>query len=262
MTDDGSPGEEAREHVHRFDRQSLHGATFRGVDLTGATLRDCDLTGVVMRGVELVDVVISGEVSNVVVNGVDVAPLVRAELVRREPDLAKMTPTDPDGYREAWAILERRWAQTVARARTLPPELLHASVDDEWSFTQTLRHLVFATDIWVSRVLHGDPRPWHPLGLPYDEMEPHPDIPWDRDARPSLEEVLAVRESRTARVRTLIEGLTQAGLDAVTTPVDGPGWPPARARRVGDCLDVVLNEEWWHRQFAERDLDALVLGQA
>ncbi len=24
-----------------------------------------------------------------------------------------------------------------------------------------------------------------------------------------------------------------------------------------ECLDVLINEEWWHRQFAERDLTAL-----
>ena len=26
---------------------------------------------------------------------------------------------------------------------------------------------------------------------------------------------------------------------------------------VREVLDTILNEEWWHRQFAERDLDAL-----
>jgi hypothetical protein len=41
----------------------------------------------------------------------------------------------------------------------------------------------------------------------------------------------------------------------VTTPVEGPGWPPARAFAVGECLRVVLNEEWEHRLYAERDLD-------
>ena len=78
-------------------------------------MRAVDLTGVQMRGVELVDVEISGELQNVIVNGVDIAPLVEGELNRRMPERAKMRPDDSDGFREAWAILERLWKDTVAR---------------------------------------------------------------------------------------------------------------------------------------------------
>ena len=78
-------------------------------------------------------------------------PLVEAELDRRYPDRAKMRPADADGYRQAWDILERLWQQTVARARGMAPELLHERVNDEWSFIETLRHLVFATDAWRRR---------------------------------------------------------------------------------------------------------------
>jgi hypothetical protein len=60
------------------------------------------MTGVAMRGVELVDARIDGEIHNLLVNGVDVAPLVNAELDRHYPDRAKMRPTDPAGLREAW----------------------------------------------------------------------------------------------------------------------------------------------------------------
>ena len=80
-----------------------------------------------------------------------------------------MRPEDPAGFREAWEILGRLWDETVARARRLPPESLHESVDGEWSFIETLRHLVFATDAWVSRAIGGDRSPWHPLGLQWDE---------------------------------------------------------------------------------------------
>ncbi len=61
-----------------------------------ARFRGVDLSGVVMRGVELVDV---DEIDNVTINGVDVAPLVNAELDRRYTDRAKMRPTDPGGFR-------------------------------------------------------------------------------------------------------------------------------------------------------------------
>ncbi|MGN6677920.1 MAG: pentapeptide repeat-containing protein, partial [Streptosporangiaceae bacterium] len=148
-----------------FERADLSGAQLRAVDLTDAQFRGADLSGASMRGVELVNVDIYGEIANVTVNGVDIWPLVDAELNRRYPDRAKMRPADPAGFAEAWDILERLWGQTVERARRLPPEMLHESVDGEWSFIETLRHLAFATDCWIRRAIQGDPAPWDPLGL-------------------------------------------------------------------------------------------------
>jgi DinB superfamily/Pentapeptide repeats (8 copies) len=240
-----------------FEHVDLTGAEFRAVDLSHARLRGVDLNGIVMRGVELVDTRIDGEIQNLVINGVDVAPLVNAELDRRYPDRAKMRPTDAAGFREAWDIVERLWDGTVARARTFAPELLHESVNDEWSFIETLRHLVFATDSWVRRAILGDPSPWDPLGLPWDEMPDTPGIPRDRQARPSLDEVLALRRDRMATVRTVVDDLTEVSLTTHTDPVDGAGWPPPQSFPLSECLLVILNEEWLHRQFAERDLDAL-----
>jgi uncharacterized protein YjbI with pentapeptide repeats len=91
----------------RFERVDLTGAEFRTVDLSQARFRGVDLSGAVMRGAELVDVRIDGGVHKVLVNGVDIAPLVNAELDRRHPDRARMRPTDPAGFREAWDIVER-----------------------------------------------------------------------------------------------------------------------------------------------------------
>jgi len=243
--------------VADFIGADLHGSRFERTDLTGAQFRAVDLTGVVMRGVELVDVSIDGEIQNVTINGVDIAPLINAELDRRYPDRPRMRPADPAGFREAWEILERLWAGTVDRARRLQPGLLHESVDGEWSFIETLRHLVLATDCWVRRTILGDPAPWDPLGLPWDEGADTPGLPCDRDARPSLDAVLALRRDRMATVREVIDGLTEDSLADHTEPVEGPGWPPSRSYPVRECLLVVLNEEWQHRLYAERDLDAL-----
>lgn len=244
-------------HGSRFTRVDLTEAEFRASDLSHARLRGVDLRGVVMRGVELVDVHIDGEVERVVVNGVDVAPLVEAELDRRDPDRARMRPTDPDGFRDAWDIVEQRWARTVARARGLEAGLLHESVDGEWTFIETLRHLVFATDAWVRRAVLGDPAPWDPLDLPWDEMPDTPGIPRDRTVQPSLDEVLALRDDRMATVRAMVDELTEEFLTAHTRPVLEAGWPPPESFPVGECLLIVLNEEWHHREFAERDLALL-----
>jgi uncharacterized protein YjbI with pentapeptide repeats len=241
----------------RFERTDLGGAEFHDVDLSGARFAGIDFSGAVLRGVELVNVSIYGELLNVTVNGVEIAPLVDAELNRRYPDRAKMRPADPAGFREAWDLLERLWGQTVERARRLPAELLHESVDGEWSFIETLRHLAFATDAWIRRVILGEPSPWDPLDLPWDEMPDTPGVPRDRDVRPSLDAVLELRRDRMSTVRRVIEDLTDASLNAHTEPVEAPGWPRPRSYPVRECLLVILNEEWEHRLYAERDLAAL-----
>jgi hypothetical protein len=241
----------------RFERADLRDARFRTVDLAGAQFRGVDLSGAVIHGAELANVEITGEILNLTVNGVDIGPLVDAELNRRYPDRAKMRPADPAGFREAWGILERLWGQTVERARRLPPGLLHEQVDGEWSFIETLRHLVFATDCWIRRAIGGDPAPWHPLGLPWDEMPDTPGVPRDREARPSLDAVLALRHDRMSSVREVIDGLTEASLNGSTEPVEGPGWPPPKSFGVREVLLVILNEEWEHRLYAERDLAVL-----
>ena len=256
----------------RFEDVDLTGADFHDVDFTGARFGWVDLTGVTIRVADLVDIDISGEVKNFRINGVDVAPLVEAELDRRYPGRAKMRPSDAAGYREAWEMLAALWKQTVARARDLDPELLHRRVDGEWSFIETLRHLVFATDAWVNRAILGQPFPWDPLDLPFDELPDEPSIPRDRDARPSLDEVLALRADRMATVRSVLADLTDEQLAGMTRPATEPGYPEptnagltqeelaesaAESFPVRYCLRVILNEEWQHRLFAERDLDAL-----
>jgi pyruvate, orthophosphate dikinase len=241
----------------RFERVVLTGARFRSVDLTGGRLHDVDLTDVMMRGVIMSGADIDGYIGDLKVNGVEVGPFVEAELDRRYPDRVKMRPTDPAGFREAWDVVERLWDGTVERARGLAPDQLHESVDGEWSFIETLRHLVSATDAWVRRALLGDPAPWHPLGLMCDDLADTPGVPQDRDARPSLDEVLALRRDRMATVREFVDGLTDESLAAHTKPVEAPGWPPPVSHPVRKCLRIILNEEWEHRLFAERDLDAL-----
>lgn len=241
----------------RFDDVYLTNAHFHDVDLSNARFRLVDLTGVTIRGAALVDVDISGEIRNLRVNGVDVAPLVEAELDRRYPDRGTMRPVDADGFRKAWAALERLWQQTVERARALDPELLHQRVDGEWSFVETLRHLVFATDAWVRRAVLGEPSPWHPLDLPHDEMPDDPAVPRDRDARPSLDEVLALRADRMDVVRRVLGDLTDEQLAGMTEPVLEPGYPEPESFPVRRCLQAILHEEWEHRLYAERDLDVL-----
>jgi hypothetical protein len=245
----------------RFEQVLLKGATFQRVRFNGATMRDVDLRDIVvhgavitgrMRGVEFWDLELNGEIGHLTVNGVDVGPLVEAELDRQMPDRVLMRPTDPDGFRKGFATIQALWEGTVERARTFPPEALHRSVDDEWSFIQTLRHLNFATVCWVGMVV-GDGKPWHPLDLPWDEAPGWDGVPWDKEARPSLDEVLAVRAQRRALIQGVLDSLTPEELERQVS-AQGPGQPQEGPFSVAQCLRVVLNEEWEHRLYAERDL--------
>lgn len=248
-----------------FRDEDLSGSTFEDVDLSRARFKNVLISEAVLRGVWGEHVEIDGDVESLVYNGIDVVPLWHAEMCRQHPEYALLSPTDADGYRAAWPVLEELWAETVAHARRLPEELLHERVDGEWSFIETQRHLVFATDAWVLRAVLGDPRPYHPLGLAHDEMDklPGAGVPYDPDARPSLDEILAVRAERMGAYRDVLADLTDEQLAGTTTPVLEPGYPASEAFRVGRCLGAILSEEWWHRRFAERDLAALeARGQA
>ncbi len=239
-----------------FEEVRLNDATFRDVDLSGLTVRAAYLDRVRMRGVEIPDLDVYGELGRVVVNGVDVVPFVEAELDRRMPERRLMRPTDPAGFVEAWATLERLWAGTVEHARRLPAPALHERVDDEWSFIETLRHLGFATACWVGGMVLAREDPWDPLDLPWDEAPGWDGVPWDREARPSLDEVLAIRARRQEQVRDVIAALTVGELERAVSSAT----PVAKDRdgvTVQHALRVVLNEEWEHRLYAERDLAIL-----
>ena len=157
-----------------------------------------------------------------------------------------------------WDTIERLWAETVARAQRLPEPALHQRVDDEWSFGQTLRHLVFATDKWAGHMILGKPMPYHRLGLPNTAYPPADAaaLGIDLDARPPLAEVLKARGTRVALVRGIVDGLSDDDLERVCPRLPAPGYPQ-EARSVGLCLGVVMREECEHRRYAVRDLATL-----
>jgi uncharacterized damage-inducible protein DinB len=157
-----------------------------------------------------------------------------------------------------WDTIERLWSATVARARRLPDPALYERIDEEWSFAETLRHLVFATDAWARRMVLDDPMPFDrisypPTGYPRADAEA---IGIDLDAQPSFDDVLAVRADRMAVVRRIVDGLTDDELARLCTSVPAPGFPE-EPRTVRRCLRVVMNEECEHHRYAVRDLAVL-----
>jgi hypothetical protein len=241
----------------RFDNADLSGAVFREVDLSRAMFREVNFSGARMRGVYLSDVDIDGHIDGLRVNGVDVLPLVLAELDRVYPERTKLRPTTADGAREAWATVEAMWAPTMARAATLTDEEVHRSVDDEWSFVDTQRHLVMAMDIWFRAGILAEAQPFHPLGLPFTGDVDFSAMGLDLTARPSLAEIAQVRADRSAVFKSYLDGLTDDEFHRERMSTPGLPWPPAASRSAQKCLQVIFNEEWAHHRFAVRDLDAM-----
>ncbi len=232
-----------------FEDADLTGAQFREVNLTDAWFEGANLTNVKMSQVWMVNVDIDGMYAGLRINGVDVTQYVSAELARIDPQRALMEPTDPEGMRAAWAAVCSHWDATIERAQQLPEETLQASVDGEFSFVQTLRHLVFATDKWFTVPILGGA--FDPIGLPNTGSL---DFPWpglDRDARPSFADALAVRRDRGARFAAYLADLDPAVFTSTVEVLEN-GRAPIQA-----CLHTVFEEEMAHHGYATRDLDTL-----
>ncbi|MEU4604891.1 DinB family protein [Kribbella sp. NPDC023972] len=243
-----------------FNRSDeLRGAEFVDADLRGARFVGADLSGVVMRGVEVRGLEIdapwlSEGGSFLRVNGVDVTPLVEAELDRRFPGRADRRAGDPDGLRAAWAVLERTWAATLERVAAMPAGTVDVSVSGEWSFVQTLRHLILATDLWFRQAVLGIEQPFHPIGLAGAGAEDDGlDMSVFTTVTPSYAEVLEVRAGRLAMVRDFLATVTA---DDLAVARKNP-WAPEREETTLSCLHVILEEEWEHHRYAVRDLDAI-----
>jgi DinB superfamily len=231
---------------------------FDDEDLTGAEFRECDLSRARLVGVVMQDAEIDGLVTNLVVNGVEVMPYVEAELDRRHPVRLLIRSDEPVDLAEGWRQLRDDWARTVERVRSMPEGSEHRGVDGEWSMVETLRHLVFVHDSWFRRCVLGRVEPFTAMGLGPPFVPDQGEQGLDRSARPSLDEVLRVRDRQALEIQAWLAEVTPEQL-AQTAPVpDGEGWPPyARGRRVRQCLGTVLNEEWAHHGFCVRDLDKL-----
>jgi hypothetical protein len=226
----------------------LAGAVFWGADLSGARFRDVNLTDATISHAWLVNVGIDALIDGLVINGVDVTAYVN-ERDPWYPLRAMLRPSEPAGMRAAWAALEDEWATTLGRALALPEAKLHEPVDDEWSFVQTLRHLVFAMDKWFTAPILG--AGFHPIGLPNSGSV---DFPWPglgHDLTPTVSDALAARADRVTRFRDYLATVAATDLSRPVEVLENGTNP------VQECIYTVFEEEFWHNRYARRDLALL-----
>jgi hypothetical protein len=234
--------------------KDFEGATFVKASFKGATLRFSDVSGVTMRGVEVDGLDIDSHdlfFGSLFVNGVDVVPLVDAELNRTFPGRELQKAQTPEGLRKGWVAVQAAWQTTVAGT---PPDLVDAHVEDEWSLAQTLRHLVLATDAWLRGGILRMPQPFHEIGQIFTGAH---EMGFDESifrVDPVYEEILAVRAERQQLVSDFLATATERLLaEERENPWGGGDWHPS----VGDCIRVILEEEWAHLRYIRRDLALL-----
>jgi len=235
--------------------QEFEGATFVGTSFKGATLRSSDVSGVTMRAVDLGGLDIDSHdlfFGSLIVNGVDVVPFVDAELNRQFPGRELQKAQTLKGLRDGWDAVQAAWEKTVTDT---PPEMVDAHVEDEWSLSETLRHLVLATDAWLHGAIMRMEQPFHPIGLIFTgAAEMGFDLSIFQAEAPAFEDILAVRTERQQMVSNFLATATPELLaEERDNPWGGGDWHPT----VGDCVRVILEEEWAHLRYVRRDLALL-----
>ena len=235
--------------------KEFEGAMFIRTSFQGATLRSCDVSGVTMRSVDVGGLDIDSHdlfFGSLIVNGVDVVPLVDAELNRQFPGRELQKAQTPEDLRDGWVAVQAAWETTVTNT---PQGLVDAHVEDEWSLAQTLRHLVLATDAWLRGGIMGMEQPFHEIGQIFTgAAEMGFDMSIFRTDVPAFEEILKVRAERQQMVTDFLAGATPELLvEERNNPWGGGDWHPT----VGDCVRVILEEEWAHLRYVRRDLALL-----
>jgi hypothetical protein len=236
--------------------EQFRGARIHLCDLADLEIRDCELSGLRIVDCYGSDVYLGGDFERLVVNDVDVTAYVEAELDRQHPTrgLARDAGS-ADEYRAAWDAVETMWEATLDRARLLPEAKLYEQVNGEWSFVETQRHLLFASDAWLGNAVLEEEAPYHPLGFPAGGMPPDAAamLGLTLEATPTFDEVLVPRFARMATMRRVVDGLTDAELDRVCRRKPADPYPD-QEYLVRRCLKVVLKEEAEHHRYAVRDL--------
>jgi hypothetical protein len=228
--------------THDFSNQKVKHIDFRDATVVASDFTNANL---------------SGDIGGLVINGVEVAPLIARELERLHPERKELFTTTPEGMTHAYDIVFGQVETTIDRARRLTEAQRNERVGDEWSVVETIRHLVFAMDAWILRVVLGRDNPFDPIGLPFSEMDPRIRVSCDPDARPTFDEAVDVWQSRVKVVRDVLDGLTPEELDRKIV-VSGEGYPPAGFEtQVIGPLWTIIEETWWHNRFMNRDLDVI-----
>lgn len=237
------------------ERENFEGDTFIKSSFKNATMKFSDVSGMKLRSVDTNGLDIDDHdlfFGEVFVNGVNVVPLVDAELNRLFPGRELQHAQTLEGLREGWEAVQAAWDETV---RSTPAEQRDVRVDDEWCLSETLRHLILATDAWLLKGIQRETRPFHEIGLIFTGADKMGfDMSIFRDEPPAWEEILEIRSERQNLVTIFLNEVTE---DQLSEKRDNPWGGDDFQPTVGDCIRVILEEEWAHLRYVRRDLAKL-----
>lgn len=232
-------------------RKDFEGATFIKCDFTNATIRFSDVRGMKIRSTDTNGLDIDDHdlfFGKLIVNGVDVVPYVNAELNKQFPGRELQSAQTLDGLHEGWVAVQKAWQETIDET---PEEWRDVQVNDEWSLSETLRHLILATNAWLGSAIQRQEHPFHDIGLIFTgAAEMGFDMSIFREDEPTWEEILQVRAEHQQAVTDFLNGTNEEEIaEERDNPWGGDDWHPT----VGDCIRVILEEEWAHLRYIRRD---------
>jgi uncharacterized damage-inducible protein DinB len=239
-----------------FNDINLGDAIFSNVNLGGATFTNINFEGVLITNANLHGLRIEdANISGLTVFGFNVGGLIEAERDRSDPERAALRMGDvhdPNCVREAMNRLEQRRAKFRARLRACDPAPLNAApTPGEWSALQTLRHMVFAEDLYLNRYIMRNDQPWNPHGLLPAHLLSDPAYAAVASAVDnSLETVLQAWDEVHTATRTLLQEITPARLRQ-----DAPEFDQQPCT-VGNVLQLLARHDLDHMRQAEKALAA------
>ena len=168
------------------------------------------------------------------------------ELDRQHPDRVQLRPKDVSGLARALDVRDAMWDGSIERAQKLPPLLLHERVGGE---SRSSRRSATCCSRWTRGSLG-----WCFGCRTHTRVGGRARLPRSVRRRARTRARGPCRAHR--RIRDYLASATDADLSTVVSPPDTTGFPQTD-HPVLYCFRVVLHDEWWHHQYATRDLDAL-----
>jgi uncharacterized damage-inducible protein DinB len=241
-----------------FEHCNMAGSVFRDVNLGGATFEDVNLARATIRNANLEGLRIEdANIAGLTVFGFRVDELIEAELDRRDPERARLKMRDlhdPEAVREVMMRLEEIRAAFRQRLRATDAELLATRPSaNEWSALENVRHMLFAEDLYLNRLILQNDRPWNKLGLLPDFLQSRAgfeDV--GREPSDKLEAVLAAWDDVHADMRAFLGDLTPERLQSPAWNLDGE-----LRGTVGEVLQGLARHDLGHIRQAEAALAAL-----
>jgi uncharacterized damage-inducible protein DinB len=241
-----------------YEHCNMAGSVFRDVNLSGATFEDVNLAGATIRNANLEGLRIEdANIAGLTVFGFRVDELIEAECDRRDPERVRLKVRDlcdPEAVHEVMARLEELCAAFRQRLRATDAGLLAARPNaDEWSALENVRHMLFAEDLYLNRLILRNDRPWNRLGLLPEFLQPregYEDV--GRESSDDLETVLAAWDAVHADMRAFLADLTPERLQSLARNLDG-----TPRGTVGEMLQVLARHDLEHIRQAEAVLAAL-----